>query len=151
MKRFYFFMLAMFAVIAASATTVYFENTANWSTVNAYAWSPNNAAWPGVKNEYVALLTEKIHQLAQVRSPQPVRFFSEYSRIGSRQHLAFIFYFPEIEKIQAHFHILAAAPCKHFFPEPVKARILHVEDCIYFPCIRQRNETNRYTAGEFTG
>lgn len=48
MKKLYFFMLAMMAVIAANATTVYFENTANWATVKAYAWKPNNADWPGV-------------------------------------------------------------------------------------------------------
>lgn len=49
MKKFYLMMLAMLTAIAANATTVYFENTDNWSTVNAYAWNPENADWPGLK------------------------------------------------------------------------------------------------------
>lgn len=59
MKKLYFFMLAMMAVIAANATTVYFENTANWPTVCAYAWSPNNADWPGV------IVTETVNVTVQ--------------------------------------------------------------------------------------
>ncbi len=33
--------------LSALATTVYFENTANWSTVNAYCWAPEVKGWPG--------------------------------------------------------------------------------------------------------
>ena len=45
------FLLSLASVVmfasAASATTVYFENTANWSDVNAYCWDPEVAGWPG--------------------------------------------------------------------------------------------------------
>lgn len=45
------FLLSLASVVmfasAASATTVYFENTANWSDVNAYCWSPEVKGWPG--------------------------------------------------------------------------------------------------------
>lgn len=45
------FLLSLASVVmfasAASATTVYFENTANWDAVGAYCWAPEVKAWPG--------------------------------------------------------------------------------------------------------
>ena len=38
------------SAMAASDKTIYFENTANWSTVNVYYWSDSNTglcSWPG--------------------------------------------------------------------------------------------------------
>ncbi len=29
--------------------TVYFVNSGNWSTVNAYVWNPSGGSWPGTK------------------------------------------------------------------------------------------------------
>ena len=47
MKKFYFFLVAMLVSVAASATSVYFENTLGWSSVNCYCWSPEVSKWPG--------------------------------------------------------------------------------------------------------
>ncbi|MBR2320325.1 MAG: starch-binding protein [Clostridia bacterium] len=45
------FSLAMPAMAAEDTRTIYFENTNNWSTVNAYAWDAESIAllgtWPG--------------------------------------------------------------------------------------------------------
>lgn len=42
-------VVCVLGIVCANATTVYFENTNNWPNVYAYAWTPNNASWPGVK------------------------------------------------------------------------------------------------------
>ena len=57
MRRVFSMMLVLVLVLslapvtfAASAKTIYFENTADWSTVNIYYWSDSNTgfvAWPG--------------------------------------------------------------------------------------------------------
>ena len=47
MKKFYFFLVAMLVSVAASATSVYFENTLGWSSVNCYCWAPEVSKWPG--------------------------------------------------------------------------------------------------------
>ena len=36
------------AVVEPTTETVYFINNKSWSKVNAYAWEPQNANWPGV-------------------------------------------------------------------------------------------------------
>lgn len=56
-------VMAMLPVtsIAASGRTVYFENTASWSTVNIYYWSDSNTGfvtWPG---ESMKLYQDKIY------------------------------------------------------------------------------------------
>ena len=51
MKKFLAFFTAMVLTIVSFAAdvTVYFHNTEGWTSVYAYAWSPQNAAWPGEK------------------------------------------------------------------------------------------------------
>ena len=49
MKKLYFLLVALFVgIFSAQAARVYFQNTGNWGTVAAYAWSPDNKGWPGI-------------------------------------------------------------------------------------------------------
>lgn len=76
MKKFYFLLMAMLlGIVSSSATTVYFENTGNWTTVNAYCWSPNNKSWPGV--EVTTTITAS------------GRTFYKYDIPGAQQNLIF--------------------------------------------------------------
>lgn len=67
MKKFYFLMLALFAAISASAATMYFENTKNWTSVDMYSWtdSNNNAAWPGVTLTETTEINGKTYYVAE--------------------------------------------------------------------------------------
>ena len=57
MKKIVLLFAALFAVVAANAATVYFENTGNWSAVCAHMWggTGGDTTWPG-KN----ITTQKI-------------------------------------------------------------------------------------------
>ena len=49
-KLFSLFAAMMLTVVSFAAdVTVYFHNTEGWTSVYAYAWTPNNAGWPGEK------------------------------------------------------------------------------------------------------
>ena len=51
MKKIFTFFAALACTMSmfAATETVYFVNADNWTgTINAYAWEPQNANWPGV-------------------------------------------------------------------------------------------------------
>lgn len=50
MKKLLLSLVCIFmTAVSALATTVYFENTANWGSVYAYCWSPEVKVWPGTQ------------------------------------------------------------------------------------------------------
>lgn len=76
MRKLLFTLMACFVALAANAVTVYFENTANWGDVYAYAWTPNNASWPGVKVTTTIQASGKTFYAYTIPSNQPNIIFN---------------------------------------------------------------------------
>lgn len=58
-------ILDAIGVATSDTIDVYFTNIPNWSTVNAYVWSPEKATWPGEPMTYVKTNTQgqKIYKI----------------------------------------------------------------------------------------